>query len=94
MADSLRYMNQTQDGMIRYYAERVRVPIMRELDRVMVRGILDLCGVRSRTSEEQLAMTKAGICAAKDAVKELKENPQKFYDKYYNIKNQKNEEQL
>ena len=81
--------------MIRYYAERVRVPIMRELDRVMVRGILDLCGVRSRTSEEQIAMTKAeeealliktGICAAMASVKELKENPQKFYDKYYNIK--------
>ena len=184
MADSLRYMNQTQDGMIRYYADgvtmpklarlinrqwfrevckkygrkvgdivfvftndqtiislnnefnmkdcatdvmtfryreegvtngevfisldsvrdnacRAGAPIMRELDRVMVRGILDLCGVRSRTSEEQLAMTKAeeeallikaGICAAKTAIKDLKENPQKFYDKYYNIKNQKNEE--
>jgi rRNA maturation RNase YbeY len=79
---------------VRDNAGRAGVPIMRELDRVMVRGILDLCGVRSRTSEEQVAMTKAGICAAKSAIKDLKENPQKFCDKYYNIKNQKNEEQL
>lgn len=88
---------------VRFNAGRAGVPVMRELDRVMVRGILDLCGVRSRTSEEQIAMTKAeeealliktGICAAKAAVKELKENPQKFYDKYYNITNQTNEEQL
>lgn len=27
-------------------------------------------------------------------MRELKENPQKFYDKYYNITNQRNEEQL
>lgn len=79
---------------VRDNAGRAGVPIMRELDRVMILGILDLCGVRSRTSEEQVAITKAeeeallikaGICAAQTAIKDLKENPQKFYDKYYNI---------
>lgn len=82
-------------------AGRAGVPLQQELDRVMIHGILDLCGVRSGTSEEQEAMTKAEeeallikvmICAARAAVKELKENPQKFYDKYYNITNQTNEE--
>lgn len=88
---------------VRLNAGRAGVPFMQELDRVMLRGILDLCGVRSRTCEEQVAMAKAeeealliktGICAAMASVKELKENPQKFYDKYYNITNQTNEEQL
>jgi coenzyme F420-reducing hydrogenase gamma subunit len=45
-------------------------------------------------AEEEALLIKTGICAAMASVKDLKENPQKFYDKYYNIKNQKNEEQL
>lgn len=31
MADSLRYMNQTQDGMIRYYADGVTMPKLARL---------------------------------------------------------------
>lgn len=86
---------------VRSNAKRDKVPIQDELDRVMIHGILHLCGINDLTSEEQEQMTKeedkalmmkSAIYAAKTLVRTYKEDTQKYYDRYHIQKNQSNED--
>jgi ssRNA-specific RNase YbeY (16S rRNA maturation enzyme) len=87
--------------LVRSNARRLGVTFQQELDRIMIHGILDLCGVASRSHEEQkqrtevedeALMMKSAICAAKTLVRTYKEETQKYYDRYHIQKNQSNED--
>lgn len=87
--------------LVRSNARRLGVTFQQELDRIMIHGILDLCGVASRSHEEQkqrtevedeALMMKSAICAAKTLVRTYKEETQKYYDRYPIQKNQSNED--
>lgn len=86
--------------LVKSNARNSAIPFQEELDRVMIHGILDLCGVRSRTDEEQKIMNKAeknalliktAIHAAKTVIRVYNEETQKYYDRYYIQKNLSNE---
>ena len=87
--------------LVKSNARNSAIPFQEELDRVMIHGILDLCGVASRSHEEQkqrtevedeALMMKSAICAAKTLVRTYKEETQKYYDRYHIQKNQSNED--
>ncbi len=82
---------------VRINATRFCQTMAQEIDRVMIHGILHMCGLNDLTSEEQVQMTKAedealmmksAICAAKTLVRTYKEETQKYYDRYYIQKDQ------
>ncbi len=85
---------------VRSNAARFSQTMAQEIDRVMIHGILHLCGINDLTSEEQKQMTKAedkalimksAIYAAKTLIRTYKEEAQKYYDRYHIQKNQSNE---
>lgn len=86
---------------VRSNAKRAKVSIQDELDRTMIHSILDLCGVESRTQEDQEVMSqaekeamlmKAAIRAAKTLARVYKEETQKYYDRYHILKTLSNED--
>lgn len=88
--------------LVRSNALHAGVPLKEELDRIMIHGILDLCGVASRTPEEREVMAKAEkdallikttILAAKTLIRVYKDESQKYYNRYYHLRNQSNEDQ-
>lgn len=86
---------------VRINATRFCQTMAQEINRVMIHGILHLCGLDDLTSEEQKQMTKAedealmmksAICAAKTLVRTYKEETQKYYDRYHIQKDQSHED--
>ena len=85
---------------VRINATRFCQTMAQEIDRVMIHGILHLCGINDLTNEEKkqmkkeedkALMMKSAIYAAKTLIRTYKEETQKYYDRYYIQKNLSNE---
>lgn len=86
---------------VRINATRFSQTMAQEIDRVMIHGILHLCGINDLTGEEKkqmkkeedkALMMKSAIYAAKTLIRTYKEETQKYYDRYYIQKDQSHED--